>query len=59
MGVDLARGAGYGNTLTWTEKDAARLSARPVEVQVDVDNERFNRMFVRLMSAPMPMASTH
>ena len=57
MGVDLERGAGYGNTLTWTEKDAARLSARPVEVQVDLDNERFNRMFVRLMSAPT--ASSH
>jgi inosine-uridine nucleoside N-ribohydrolase len=59
MGVDLGRGAGYGNTLTWAEKDAAKLSARPVEVQVDVDNERFNRMFVRLISAPTPTASSH
>ena len=41
----------------WTEKDAARLSARPVEVQVDLDNERFIRMFVRLMTAPA--ASSH
>lgn len=54
MGVDLERGAGYGNTLTWDEKDKAKFSAQPVEVQVDLDNARFNRMFVQLMSAPTP-----
>ena len=25
MGVDLDRGAGYGNTLTWTEKTSRKL----------------------------------
>lgn len=54
MGVDLARGAGYGNTLTWEEKDKARFTAGPVQVQVDLDNERFNRMFVELMTAATP-----
>jgi inosine-uridine nucleoside N-ribohydrolase len=54
MGVDLSRGAGYGNTLTWNEKDPAKFSAQPVEVQVDLDNERFNGMFVKLMSASTP-----
>ena len=58
MGVDLERGAGYGNTLTWSEKDPAKFTARPVEVQVDLDNDRFNQMFVQLMSAPTP-PSTH
>jgi inosine-uridine nucleoside N-ribohydrolase len=53
MGVDLSRGAGYGNALTWTEKDKAQLPAQPVEIQVELDNERFDRMFVSLMSAPM------
>ena len=51
MSIDLDRGAGYGNTLTWSEKDAARLDVKPIEVQVDLDNERFNRMFVKLMTA--------
>jgi purine nucleosidase len=56
MSIDLDRGAGYGNTLTWSEKDAARLDVKPIEVQVDLDNERFNRMFVKLMTAATPAA---
>jgi len=55
MGVNLDRGAGYGDTLTWTEKDGSRLGAKPVEVQVDLDNEKFDRMFVGLMSAATPV----
>ena len=49
--VDLDHGAGYGNTLTWTEQDKPPLAAHPVEIQVDLDLERFYRMFVSLMSA--------
>ena len=45
MSVDLDRGAGYGNTLTWTEKDKPTLAAQPVEIQVDLDTEKFYRMF--------------
>jgi inosine-uridine nucleoside N-ribohydrolase len=52
LGVDLDRGAGYGNTLTWTEKDKPRITAQPAEIQVDLDQEKFYRMFVGLMSAP-------
>jgi len=51
MSVDLSRGAGYGNTLTWSEKDKPTTSERPVEIQFDLDSTKFNRMFVRLMSA--------
>jgi purine nucleosidase len=58
MGVDLDRGAGYGNTLTWSEADNARFGGRPVEVQLDLDTERFYRMFVGLMTAPTPPAGT-
>jgi len=54
MSVDLDRGAGYGNTITWTEKDKSRLSAQPVEIQVDLNAENFYRMFVSLMSGPTP-----
>ena len=51
MSVDLDRGAGYGNTLTWTEKDKPEIPLQPVEIQVDLDAEKFYRMFVSLMSA--------
>ena len=54
MGVDLDRGAGYGNTLTWTEKDKSKFSGQPVEIQLDLDTEKFYRMFVSLMSVSMP-----
>jgi purine nucleosidase len=53
MSVDLDRGAGYGNTLTWTERDKPRVTGPPVEVQMDLDPEKFYRMFVGLMSAPI------
>ena len=54
MDVDLDRGAGYGNTLTWTEKDQPKLAAQPIEIQVDLDLEKFYKMFVALMSAATP-----
>jgi len=54
MGVDLDRGAGYGNTLTWTAADKPQ--RQPVAVQVDVDTGRFYRMFIALMSAGTPPA---
>jgi purine nucleosidase len=54
MGVDLDRGAGYGNTLTWPAKDNLRPGAQPVVIQVDLDTEKFYRMFVNLMTAPTP-----
>jgi purine nucleosidase len=52
MAVDLERGAGYGNTLTWAEKDKPEISVQPVEIQFDLDKEKFYRMFIGLMSAP-------
>jgi len=54
MSVDLDRGAGYGNTLTWTENDKPKIALQPVEIQVDLDAEKFYRMFVGLMRAPTP-----
>jgi purine nucleosidase len=54
MSVNLDKGAGYGNTMTWKENDRPRLPVQRVEIQVDLDNERFNRMFVQLMSAQTP-----
>ena len=54
MGVDLDRGAEYGNTLTWTDKDKSKFSVQPVEIQLDLDTEKFYRMFVSLMSLSTP-----
>jgi purine nucleosidase len=54
MSVDLDREAGYGNTLTWSEKSKPALTVQPVEIEVDLDKEKFYRMFVNLMSAPTP-----
>ena len=56
MSVDLDRGAGYGNTLTWLERDKPQLAGQPVEIQLDLDKEKFYEMFVRLMSEPTPSA---
>jgi purine nucleosidase len=54
MSVDINRGAAYGNTLTWTDKDNPKLGARPVEIQLDLDLPKFNKMFVDLMNVPTP-----
>ena len=54
MDVDLDRGAGYGNTLTWTDHDKPKLERQPVEIQVDLDTEKFYKMFVDLLTAPTP-----
>jgi inosine-uridine nucleoside N-ribohydrolase len=57
MSVDTNRGAGYGDTLTWTETDKPKLTVQPVEIQLDLNAEKFYQMFVSLMSAPTP--ATH
>jgi purine nucleosidase len=56
MSVDVDHGAGYGNTLTWVEKDNPKLGAQLVEIQMDLDLARFNKMFVELMKASTPKA---
>ena len=56
MSVDIDHGAAYGNTLTWTEKDNPKLGAQLVEIQMDLDLARFNKMFVELMKASTPPA---
>ena len=54
LSVNIDHGAAYGNTLTWTEKDNPKLNARPVEIQMDLDLPKFNKMFVELMKSPTP-----
>jgi inosine-uridine nucleoside N-ribohydrolase len=54
MTVDLDRGAGYGDTLTWWPDAMTHAATQRVEIQVDLDTEKFYRMFVGLMTAPTP-----
>jgi len=54
MDIDLSEGAGYGNILTWSDKDKPKLDVKPVEIQVDLDTQKFYKMFVDLLKAPTP-----
>jgi purine nucleosidase len=54
MDVDLDRGAGYGNTLIWTDRDKPEIEVHPIEVQDDLDLERFYKLFVDLLTAQTP-----
>src|SRR5713101_4551442 len=46
MDIDLSDGANYGNMLTWNDKDRPKLDVQPVEIQVDLNAEKFYQMFV-------------
>ncbi|MGA9447826.1 MAG: nucleoside hydrolase [Candidatus Sulfotelmatobacter sp.] len=54
MDVDLDHGANYGNTLSWTDREKPKVELQPVEVQDDLDLDRFYKMFVNLLTAPTP-----
>jgi purine nucleosidase len=54
MDVGLERGAHYGDTLTWTERDKPQIDLQRVEIQLDLETEKFYGMFVDLLSAPTP-----
>jgi purine nucleosidase len=56
LSVDIDHGAGYGNTLSWDEREKPRTAGQPVALQMDLDKEKFYEMFVALMSAPTPGA---
>jgi tRNA1(Val) A37 N6-methylase TrmN6 len=50
----LDRGAGYGNILTWVDSDKPKIQVQPVEIQGELDTEKFYNMFVALLKAPTP-----
>jgi inosine-uridine nucleoside N-ribohydrolase len=54
MDVNLDRGYSYGDTLTWSDGDRPKREVQSVEVQVDLDTERFYKMFVDLLKASTP-----
>jgi purine nucleosidase len=59
LDVDLDRGAGYGNLLTWGEEDKPQRAVRPVEIQLDLDTAKLYELIVSLLSAPSPQAAAH
>ena len=57
--VDITRGPTYGDTLTWTETNRPQLDMGPVHVQMDLDTDRFYRLFVSLMKVPATPHGSH
>jgi inosine-uridine nucleoside N-ribohydrolase len=56
MDVNLDRGAGYGDTLIWSDRVKPDLDVQLVNAQMDVDVKKFDELFVKLMTAPTPSA---
>jgi inosine-uridine nucleoside N-ribohydrolase len=54
MDVDLDRGANYGNILTWSEQDKPKLHVQSVQIQDDLDTQKFYKLFVDLLAASPP-----
>jgi len=47
--VDLARGANYGDTLTWTADSKPERTMTPVHIQQELDAPRLYKLFIELM----------
>jgi purine nucleosidase len=54
MDVNLDKGYSYGDTITWTDWDKPKIELQPVDVQDDLNTEKFYKMFVDLLAAPTP-----
>ena len=54
LDLNLNRGAAYGDTLSWSEHDKPKIVGSPVEIQNDLDTQKFYKEFVELLSAPTP-----
>lgn len=58
MDVNTDRGPGYGNTLVWRSGSQPGLGEIPVDVQDDLDKEKFYKEYVELMTRPTPGAKS-
>lgn len=56
MDVSLDRGASYGDTLVWEPGEQPGLGEQLVEVQENLNLEKFYKEFVALMTAETPGA---
>ena len=58
MDIDIDHGASYGHTLTWAPGANPGLGECLVQVNVDLNLERFYRIFIDLMTRPTPGAGS-
>jgi purine nucleosidase len=56
MDIDVDHGAGYGNTLAWAPGLQPGMGEILVEVQDDLDKQKFYKEYVELLSHPTPNA---
>jgi purine nucleosidase len=54
LDVNISHGPAYGDTLTWPERDKPEITGMLVNVGLDLNRQRFEKLFVDLMSAPTP-----
>jgi purine nucleosidase len=54
--VEVDHGASYGNTLSWAPGQQPGMGESLVEVQKDLDKDKFYRMYVDLLTRPTPGA---
>jgi inosine-uridine nucleoside N-ribohydrolase len=54
--IDVDHGAGYGNTLAWSQGLQPNNGEALVEVQDDLDKQKFYKEYVELLSRPTPSA---
>jgi purine nucleosidase len=56
LDVNTDHGAGYGDTRAWSEGQQPGMGEALVEVQADLDKEKFYRVFVELLTRATPPA---
>ena len=54
LDIDLNHGADYGDTLSWSEHDRPKILGQPMEIQVDLNKQKFYDEFVDLLRAQTP-----
>ena len=54
--VNVDHGAGYGDTLAWAPGQQPGMGEQLVEVQQDLDKEKFYKEYVELLMRPTPGA---
>lgn len=59
MDVDVDHGASYGDTLAWAPGQQPDMGETVVEVQRDLDKDKFYKEYVDLLSRPTPAPTSH
>jgi len=54
LDADIDHGASYGNTLMWTPGSNPGMGEQPIDVNLDLDKQKFYDMFVNLMTSTSP-----